>query len=254
MDDSDKGKQHQELRRSIYSHYGRDFQDAGEQFDAAAATRWGKAYEWYLRGWLPKKKDAVIAELACGNGKLLYFLQQHGFRSVNGVDISPDQVALARQVVPDVAHGDALDWLAQRPNTFDLLVALDLIEHFRRDEALRFLGLCFAALKPGGRLILQTPNADSPFGLQHRYNDLTHEWAFNGNQLARLLRRTGLAHIEMRELGPVPWGYSIASTIRWIVWRTIRSGLQVWNLAETGAKLPVLTRVFLISAARPENV
>jgi SAM-dependent methyltransferase len=154
---------------------------------------------------------------------------------------------MARQVLPTVAEANVLDWLVDRGRQFDLIVSLDLIEHFQREEALRFLDLCFAALKPDGRLILQTPNADSPFGLQHLYNDITHEWVYNVNQLTRLLHRAGFAEIEPREQGPVPLGYSLSSTARWIIWWMIRSGLQVWNVVETGARLPVLTRVFLIS-------
>ena len=141
---------------------------------------------------------------------------------------------------------DLLSWLAERPERFDLLIGLDIIEHFARDEALRFLELAYAALKPGGRLVLQTLNADSPFGPSVFYGDITHEWAYNVNQLARLLRRAGFVAIEARGQGPVPWGYSLASTARFLVWRLIRAGLQLWNLAETGATLPVLTRVFLI--------
>jgi SAM-dependent methyltransferase len=174
-------------------------------------------------------------------------LKSRGYTNLYGVDIAPDQVALARQVA-NVDQENLLSWLAERPERFDLLIGLDIIEHFARDEALRFLELAYAALKPGGRLVLQTPNADSPFGLQVRYGDITHEWAYNVNQLARLLRRAGFVAIEAREQGPVPWGYSLASTARFVVWRLIRAGLQLWNLAETGARLPVLTRVFLIKA------
>lgn len=240
----------EKLRRSIYSNYGRNFQDATQVFDAAASMRWGKAYRWYLRGWLPKRMDASIAELACGNGKLLHFFKEQGYTNLQGVDISSDQVLLARQVIPEVYEENALDWLAGRTQQFDLIIALDLIEHFARNEALHFLDLCYAALKPGGRLILQTPNADSPFCSQHRYNDITHEWAFNSNQLGRLLRRAGLIDIQPREQGPVPWGYSPVSTGRWFLWRAIRAGLQLWNITETGARLPALTRVFLMTGVR----
>lgn len=236
------------LRESVYASYGRDWQDATERFDAAAADRWGRAYAWYLRRWLPDRRDAAIADLACGQGRLLHWLKSQGYTNLSGVDISPDQVALARQVVPSVDQADVLEWLALHPERFDCLIGLDIIEHFTREEALRFLELCFGALKPGGRLILQTPNADSPLGLQIRYGDITHEWAYNVNQLARLLRRAGFTAIEPREQGPVPWGYSLVSTARFLVWRLIRAGLQLWNLAETGARLPVLTRVFLVKA------
>ncbi len=248
-----KAEDRSRLRGSIFASYGRDWQDATEQFDAAAADRWGRAYTWYLRRWLPDRRDAAIADLACGQGRLLYRLKLRGYTNLSGVDIAPDQVALARQIVPAVEQADVLEWLALHPERFDCLVGLDIVEHFTREEALRFLELCWTALKPGGRLILQTPNADSPFGLQIRYGDITHEWAYNVNALTRLLRRAGFTAIEPREQGPVPWGYSVASTARFVLWRAIRAGLQLWNLAETGARLPVLTRVFLISALKHRN-
>jgi 2-polyprenyl-3-methyl-5-hydroxy-6-metoxy-1,4-benzoquinol methylase len=237
------------LREAIYPSYGHDFQDAAERFDPGAADRWGRAYGWYLRGWLPARRDAAIADLACGQGRLLHWLRSRGYTNLSGVDIAPDQVALARQVA-NVDQGDLLSWLAERPERFDLLIGLDIIEHFARDEALRFLELAYAALKPGGRLVLQTPNADSLFGLQVRYGDITHEWACNVNQLARLLGRAGFRGIEPREQGLVPSGYSLASSARFLVWRLIRAGLTLWNIAETGARLPVLTRVFLIKGER----
>lgn len=244
-------KDNEKLRTEIYSSYGKDFQDVSGSIDANAAVRWGKAYRWYLKGWMPRNKDAQIAELACGYGRLLQFFKQSGYTKVQGVDISPDQVNSARLVVPEVDQANVLDWLKYQIECFDLIVALDLIEHFTRDEALRFIELCFAALKPGGRLVLQTPNAESPFALQILYGDITHEWAYNVNQLSRLLKRARFQNVESREQGPVPWGYSPASTLRWIVWRVIRAGLQVWNISETGSLAKVLTRVFLISAKKP---
>jgi SAM-dependent methyltransferase len=238
-------------RKMIYENYATRFQDAQDAFDPVAAARWGKAYRWYLRGWLPPRKEDAIAELGCGSGRLLYFLRQMGYTNLHGVDISPEQVALARQVVPSVEEGDVLEWLDGRDGEFNLVIALDLVEHLTREEALRFLDLCLGALRPGGRLVLQTPNADSPFGLQHRYNDITHEWAYNVNQLERLLGRAGFRAIEAREQGPVPWGYSLASTVRWLAWRCIRTGMKLWNLAETGGPgSGIFTRVFLISGVK----
>lgn len=239
-----------DLRENIYSQYGRDFQDSGEAFDAVAADRWGKAYDWYFRNWLPADKSAAIGELAPGTGKMLHFLKSRGYRNLSAVDISPDQVRMARQVAEDVTLGNALEWLAERKGHFDLIIALDLIEHFTRPESLDFLDLCHAALKPGGRLILQTPNGDSPFGLQHRYNDMTHEWCFNNNLLERLMRRTGFDSIEGREMGPPPWGYSLKATVRFIIWRVARAMIQLVNIAEQGGPEPVLTRVFLMSGRR----
>ena len=123
--------------------------------------------------------------------------------------------------------------------------------HFYKDEVLRFLDACNNALKPGGRLVLQTPNADSPWGMSIRHGDFTHEVGFNPNALTRLLSLTGFQAIESRETGPIPLGHSIKSTIRFFIWQIIRAGLKLWNLAETGsAGSGIFTRVFLIAGKK----
>lgn len=238
-------------RERLYANYGHDFQDAGEQFNREGAVRWGRAIAYHLRGWMPPKKDSRVLDLACGGGKLLFFFSERGYKNLTGVDISPDQVALASQVTPDVRHESVLDYLESNPGSHDLITGYDIIEHFEKDEALRFLDGCFRALRPGGRLILQTPNADSPWGTMHRYNDFTHEICFNPNSLTRLMRLVGFTHIEAREAGPVPLGNSVASSMRYLLWQFIRAGLRLWNLAETGsAGAGVWTRVFLISGLK----
>ena len=60
-------------RDRIYASYGKNFQDAPENFDYSASLRWGKAQRYHLRGWLPESKTARIVDLACGGGKLLHF-------------------------------------------------------------------------------------------------------------------------------------------------------------------------------------
>ena len=128
-----------------------------------------------------------------------YFIfSKRAYKNLSAVDISTSQVEIARQVIPDVTISNALDWLEERESSFDLLISLDLVEHFNKNEALRFIALCCASLKPGSKLIIQTPNADSPFSLQHRHNDMTHEIAYTPNLLTRLLKRAGLSHVECR--------------------------------------------------------
>ena len=238
-------------RDRLYANYGHDFQDAGEQFDRVGAIRWGRAIAYHLRGWVPPKKDARILDLACGAGRLLFFFSERGCQNLTGVDISPDQVALAGQVTPDVRHESVLDHLESHPGSYDLITGYDIIEHFEKNEALRFLDGCFDALRPGGRVILQTPNADSPLGASVRYGDFTHELCFNPNSLTRLMRKVGFSHIVAREAGPVPFGNGLISSLRYLIWQAIRFGLRLWNLAETGsAGAGVWTRVFLISGVK----
>ena len=240
-----------DYRQRMYARYGTNFQDTTDSFDEDASSRWGKSYRHYLKGWLPIDREAEIVELACGNGRLLHFFKGLGYGRLTGVDISPDQVALSRQVTPNVVQSDVLTFLANQKARFDLVIGLDIIEHFQKPEVLLFLDLCFAALKPGGRLVLQTPNAESPWGSTHRYNDFTHEVCFNPNALSRLLRLVGYSNIEARETGPVPFGYGLLSSARSLVWAAIRLSLMLWHLVETGdSGSGIFTRVFLISGVK----
>ncbi|MCK4818026.1 hypothetical protein KA005_19805 [bacterium] len=64
-----------DYRLRIYDKYASRFQDAPGQFDSTAANHWGRAYESYLKGWLPKRKDTTILEVGCDGGRLLHFLK-----------------------------------------------------------------------------------------------------------------------------------------------------------------------------------
>lgn len=240
-------------RDRIYKRYHSVFMD-GSRGDGPAASRWGRAYDWYLRGWLPSEKQAPILDVGCGAGGFLLFLHQRGYSLATGVDISAEQVAAARRVTPDVHEANALEWLERSERRWGLIVALDLIEHLHKDELVELLCLAYSCLVPGGRIIVQAPNASCPWGAQSRYGDFTHEVGLTPLGLSRLLRLAGFQQVEAREAGPMPLGYSLASTVRYGLWRLIRLRLLAYNLIETGEIGDgVLTRVFLASAVKPPD-
>lgn len=239
-----------DYRQRIYSKYASCFQDSKQTFDITAANKWGKAYDSYLKGWLPSQKNANILEIACGSGRLLHFFKARKYTNITGVDISPEQISLAKQVTQNVVEINAIEFLETKDKTYDLIVSLDVLEHFRKNEALHYLDACFNALKPNGRLVLQTCNADSPWGLMLLYGDFTHEVCFNDNSLAGLLKLVGFQHVESRETGPVIHGF--ASALRYVIWQGIRIVLKICNLAETGSSgSGVFTRTFLITGLKP---
>jgi 2-polyprenyl-3-methyl-5-hydroxy-6-metoxy-1,4-benzoquinol methylase len=98
--------------------------------------------------------------------------------AVQGVDIELDQVERANAAGYPIVHGDAETYLAGRQ--YDDVLATDLIEHL--SNAALFLAAARKNLKPGGQLVLSTPNAfcfrelfyvysrwtnDPPFHAQH---------------------------------------------------------------------------------------
>lgn len=240
-----------DYRQRIYEQYATVFKDRKETFNAAEVKQWGRAYHSYFAGWLPKEKHAPITDLACGHGNLLYHFQTLGYNNLAGVDISTDQVKLARQIAPDVEENNLLDYLQEHKDSFALITGLDIIEHLTKDEVLDFLDGCYQALQPGGRLILQTPNAASPFVNVIRYGDFTHELCFEENVLGQLLKLCGFSNVEVREMGPVKSGYSWKSSLRYLLWRSVRFCMRLINTIETGSPGPqAWTRVFLITATR----
>ena len=215
----------------------------------ADTSVYDRVYARYLRGWLPSDPAAPVADLGCGDGKLLAFLAGQGFREIVGVDRSPVQVERSRRLAPaaEVSLGDAGDVLRRRPGHFGAIFCIDVLEHLTRDELLETLALIRGALRPGGALIAQVPNADSPFHGAIRYGDLTHELAFTPEVLRHLFATIGFERCDFRECGPVAKDWKGA--LRLGLWQLLRRGLQLWNTVEIGsAGSGVYTRVMLARA------
>lgn len=75
----------------------------------------GRLYRFYIRDWLPVDKSTNIVDLDCGGGKLLYFFKRMGYQNITGVDISPEQAKLAKQVTSNVQEANVLDYLEHVP-------------------------------------------------------------------------------------------------------------------------------------------
>ena len=209
-----------------------------------------KAIAWRMRHWLPTRKDARILDLGCGCGEMLEYFRRTGYEHIRGVDLSEEQVELAKQRHLTVIKKSAVDYLEEPSSRFDLIIALDVVEHLDKDTLDRFLAGCYQTLSDGGRLVIQTVNPASPFFGACRYGDITHNLAISPDMLRRLLELHSFEQIEIRSLDPIPLGYSIMSSIRFVLWKAISAALQAMNVVETGAKSLCLTRNFILSAKR----
>jgi 2-polyprenyl-3-methyl-5-hydroxy-6-metoxy-1,4-benzoquinol methylase len=188
-------------------------------------------FDYRIKRLLPENKEARCLDIACGSGTFLYYLKIDGYPNLTGIDISPEQVSLAKQVCEDVHEGDIMQFLSAG-HKYDLITIFSFIEHLTRNEAVDFLDAVNKALTPGGRVILITPNADSPFASHTRYGDVTHEVIYNQGSLSSLLRTCGFTNCMAYETGPVPYG--IVSGIRWLLWQGIKSLLKLYRLIEGG--------------------
>jgi 2-polyprenyl-3-methyl-5-hydroxy-6-metoxy-1,4-benzoquinol methylase len=203
-----------------------------------------------LRGWFGEvPRDGKVLDVACGPGNLLEMLQEEGFMDLRGVDISAEQIAIAQKKFPQVVCGDALEYLRGHSETFKLITAFDILEHLSKAEALEFLDAIRSALKPGGQLILQLPNADSPFSGGIIHGDFTHEVAYTTVSLEHLLRTCGFGQIRFQEHSPQPT--SAKGFVRSLLWSAMRVTIRLIHVVETGGpSTGIYTRVMRVIAVK----
>ncbi|MGC8880600.1 MAG: class I SAM-dependent methyltransferase [Anaerolineae bacterium] len=108
----------------------------------------------HLMDALPRRDgDLRLLDVGCGAGNMIHHLSRYG--QVRGVEIDARPAAVARQRGYAVDLGDAGRGLAYPDATFDIVTALDVIEHNRDD--LSVLREAHRVLKPGGYLVVTTP-------------------------------------------------------------------------------------------------
>jgi cyclopropane fatty-acyl-phospholipid synthase-like methyltransferase len=207
-------------------------------------------FDQHLARYLPRDPGAAILDVGCGFGGLLMYLRDRGYVNLAGVDSSPEQVSMAERLgLRNVSLGMASEYLDERRQQFDLIFAIDVLEHLERDELMQLLDCVHAALRPGGRFVLQVPNGASPFTGRLRYEDLTHERAFTARSITQVLGACGFTRTVVQPVRPAVHG--APSAARWALWHLIRLGLVAYLAIESGVlRGHVLSQNLVASAER----
>lgn len=238
-------------RERLYRSYLSTHMDALGPAGPAAIERDRRLFRALYRRFLPRTKDAAVLEIGCGTGSFLAFLRGEGFTHVHGIDVGEEQVAAARKLgIEGVELADAMPFLRAHPMGYDFIAALDVIEHFTKDEVMEFLDGVRDALRPGGRLLLRTPNADSPFHSWIRYGDFTHEVTFTPRSIRQVLRAAGFTGIDVYPLEPYVHG--LPSAVRRLVWLGLKQLIRVYLLVEQGTGGSGVFTANLCAVARKE--
>jgi SAM-dependent methyltransferase len=189
--------------------------------------------------------DARVLEAGCGTGGNLYHLKRRG--QVSAFEPHPDGIEIARARHPDVAieSGSLPDLLPFAEASFDLVAALDVLEHIE-DDASAFAAL-MRLVKPGGYVVITVPTHPFLWGshdrrLHHirRYSvdglrqicqvpnaEVVYFGAFN-TLLApiafavRLAEKLFSVNIGNQERMPAPWANRVLATIFGFEGRLVR--------------------------------
>lgn len=201
---------------------------------------------------IPPDRRRVILDIGCGGGSLLWWLQQRGYVSASGIDLSAEQIQVASELgVKNIEVGDLAEYLSRTPGRHDVLILRDVLEHLERPRIVEAVELCRDALRPGGIVLAQVPNAEAPFWGRIRHGDFTHELAFTEASLRQLFTTVGYTSVEVHPAGPVR--VRLTDIPRQALWRCLEAVYKVMAYAETGRRWPVVTES-IIALARLDKL
>ncbi|KQQ65577.1 hypothetical protein ASF84_25145 [Pseudomonas sp. Leaf127] len=126
-----------------------------------------------LKQLYPERK---ALDVGCGRGEWLEILQRNGFDPL-GVDLDAGMLQACHDLGLPVEQGDALEMLKRMPDeSLAVVSGFHVAEHIPFDVLKDLVSETMRVLKPGGLLILETPNAENlVVGAQYFYLDPSHE-------------------------------------------------------------------------------
>ncbi len=166
--------------------------------------------------------EAAVLELGAA---YCHWINQVVARRRVAVDIWPGVAEHAAPGVEALTLAVATELGRLGAESFDVVLASNVLEHFAPDVAAAVVRSVRQALRPGGRLILIQPNFRTAW--RRYFDDYTHRAIFTDVSLAALLRSEGFA-VERVEPRFLP--YSMQGTALpiapWLVRLYLRSPIR----------------------------
>ena len=166
--------------------------------------------------WLEAHEGGRLLDIGCGNGVYINQMRQLGW-DVAGIEPDEEAASMAMKSGLNVFRGSLEDAKFSAEH-FDAITMNHVIEHVT--NPVKLLKECYGVLKPGGRLVVVTPNIKS---LGRRlFNDAWLHWdpprhlhLFSPNALRACAELAGLEVFELCTTAKsAPWLWAASSLIR----------------------------------------
>jgi SAM-dependent methyltransferase/ribosomal protein S27E len=160
-----------------------------------------------------------VLDIGCADGRALNWYRQIQSRTIHTFGVDFDQVAVERaRQAGHIAYLGRFEEVSLPNDYFDMAVATHVIEHVADPKA--FAQRAFDVLKPGGILLLETPNIDSLdariFRRSHwgGYHFPRHWVFYSAESITNLALELGFEVIKI-EYHPAPafWNWSFHSLL-----------------------------------------
>ncbi|NOT52690.1 MAG: class I SAM-dependent methyltransferase [Chitinophagaceae bacterium] len=152
---------------------------------------WGETTAEHLHRYamaLELAKNKTILDLACGEGYGAHLLSKTA-ASVTGIDIDINTIdrAAKKYTASNLKFLTApATAIPLQENSIDVVISFETIEHLSDHDAM--IKECKRVLKPGGLLIISTPNKDKYSGKPGQQNPF-HLKELSGDEFRTLLRK-----------------------------------------------------------------
>jgi O-antigen chain-terminating methyltransferase len=144
-------------------------------------------------------RGSRVLDVGCGRGEFLELLAERGIEGC-GIDSDADMVEAVRKKGLQAEAADALPYLRDHANEFDGVFASHVIEHLPAEQVRDLVHGAAGALRPGGRLLLVTPNPHNlQMHLRDFWIDLQHVRFYSQDGVRWLLHEAALRDIEVGE-------------------------------------------------------
>lgn len=162
-------------------------------------------YLRFVREAIPDPSAGRVLDLGCGRGDWLALLGEEGFEAL-GVDNNATLVNAARRAGLRVHDADLFVYLESlEPRMLAAITAFQVVEHLPLDSLLALFAEARRVLRPGGLLILETPNPENlQVGAYSFWMDPTHVRPLPPPLLHQLARHFGFIDIRIERLNPWP--------------------------------------------------
>jgi 2-polyprenyl-3-methyl-5-hydroxy-6-metoxy-1,4-benzoquinol methylase len=150
--------------------------------------------------WLPSSPGKRLLDVGCGAGLFAGQMLQLGWK-VEGIEPDPVAAHQAREAYGLRVYEGSLEGTAVPKGSYDAVTASHVVEHV--EDSVQFLATCWDLLRPGGMLVVLTPNVESyahgAFGNYWRgLEPPRHLTLFNPDALRRVAERAGVRGAAVR--------------------------------------------------------
>ena len=229
----------------IYKNYSSLFKT---EVNKDSYTQFIPYANYIAKNYLPKDQRIFILDIGCGLGGFTWAISQAGYENIEGVDLSEESIRSAHAFgIDKVKQGDIFTYLeSAHDESIDVVLCLDVLEHFTKEEGIRLLLEVKRVLKADGRIIIHVPNAEGIFGSKIRYADFTHETAFTPKSISQLLQFVGFGTVQCFEDKPIVHGL-VSGVRRWL-WSLVTLMFRFIHAVETGSFNVKLSQNILVVA------